>query len=226
MKPHLSIILEKVDEYVPMLPLTLIDIDHHLSKLKIPYEVLILSKDGKNREVANKFSRVSKNDNIRSFSERIRHDDIRGEICLAFRSNFVSEFESFRNLVESLNTERNAEGYELVFGAVKDKDSADGPLNALARALGSPIDLRFKHPIIGFTKNLAPVVLPHVKKNDIQLAMFVDKAGFIVGEIPVRFKNREARVSSANSKINLLWELVKIKVIGMQMEAEAREARN
>ncbi len=226
MRPYLSIILEKVDEYLPMLPLTLIDLDHHLSKLDISYEVLILAKDKRNHEIADKFAKLVKKNVFRTFPDRISAEDIKGHTCLVFRTNFISEFESFSNLVQSMNSKENTDGYELVFGAIKDESSGSGAFDKLGRLLGSPIDLRFNHPVIGFTKNVAPAILSLSKSNDIHLAMLAEKQGFIVGELPVRFRSGEAQFSSTEKKLGLLFELIKIKILGIEGLKQTQRAKN
>ncbi|MCX6703060.1 MAG: glycosyltransferase [Candidatus Wolfebacteria bacterium] len=62
MKPYLSVIIPAYNE-AKRLPLTLIDIDKHLSKADFSYEIIVVndgSKDG-TAEIVNRFSHLVKN---------------------------------------------------------------------------------------------------------------------------------------------------------------------
>lgn len=230
MKPFLSVIIPAYNE-AKRLPLTLIDIERHLSTVDFSWEIIVVS-DGSTdatNEVVKRFSQLIKN--LRLIENNQNHGkgwvvrqgmlSVKGNWRLftdADNSTSIDQFEKMLPLFK--------EGYEVVIGSRAIKGAIlDPPQPWYKRILG-----RFSNWLIQilllpgvkdsqcgfkcFSEEAAKKIFPLAKIDrwgfDMEILALAKKLGYKIKEMPIIWKNDLRSAVKAGAYLSTLKDLLKI----------------
>lgn len=218
--PYLSIFITCNDGEADKLPVALVDIDNHLSKMDFTYEVFVLSGSEAVQGALKKFSKIVKGVALKAIDpdpSKISHLEMNGSYGILLKTVSVPTIDCLGAIAASLDNDDLSKTYELVLGSHREKRARAGLVNAVGRFIGSPVKLDAEHLLIGFNKNIAASVL-NIRKFgseafDIELGMLSRKLGYKIKEIPLTFREDEPVGVNYRSRFKLLNKCAKIKLL-------------
>lgn len=229
-KPHLSVIIPAYNE-AKRLPLTLMDIDKHLEKVRFPYEIIIVDNNSNDstRDVAQRFVSIMKN--VRVIECKIQGKgaavkrgmlEAQGEIRLFTDADNSTAITHFFNMEHYFN-----EGYDVVIGS-RDIEGAtmEPPQPWYRRLLGDAGNIFIQCMLLrgikdtqcgfkAFSERAAKEVFPPSIIGgwgfDVEILALAKKYGFKIKEIPVRWVSAPGSKVKPSAYLFVLLEVVKIK---------------
>ncbi|MDP3953660.1 MAG: glycosyltransferase family 2 protein [bacterium] len=230
-KPLLSVIIPAYNE-ADRLPLTLVDIDRHLSTRKYTYEILVVddgSKDG-TAEVAKKFIKLIPNLRVTGYEQnqgkgaavRAGMLEARGKYRLFTDSDNSTSIDHFDKMLPFLR-----EGYDIVIGS-RDVQGAQmhPPQSLLKRILGNLGNLYVQLLLLPgirdtqcgfkvFTEEAAEriFVLQRIKRwgFDVEALALGKRMGYRIKEIPAYWVNDADSRVKPMAYFQVLWEAFKVR---------------
>jgi dolichyl-phosphate beta-glucosyltransferase len=231
MKPYLSVIIPAYNE-AKRLPLTLIDIDKHLSGADYSYEIIVVDDGSKDatEEVVRRFSHLIKN--LRLIDNKKNHGkgwvvrqgmlEAKGKIRLftdADNSTSVDQFNKmipyFREGYDVVIGSRDIEGAKLVPPQPWHKRLAGDIGNLIIQVLLLPGMWDTQCGFKAFTEEAAKEIFSIAKINrwafDVEALSLAKKLGYRIKEIPVVWVNDPFSLVKPMAYFQVLWEVLKIK---------------
>ena len=230
MKPYLSVIIPAYNE-AKRLPLTLIDIDKHLSQADFFYEIIVVNNGSKDAtgEIAKRFSHLIKNLKVIDTENRGKGWAVkegmlraRGEIRLFMDADNSTSIDQFSNMAPYIK-----KNYDIVIGS---RDVAGAKLvppqpwhKRLSGNIGNLIIQILLLPGIwdtqcgfkAFTEEAALKIFSQLKifrwGFDVEVLTLAKKMGYRVKEIPVTWVNDPFSHVKALAYIQVLIDVLKIK---------------
>ncbi|MEK7555246.1 MAG: dolichyl-phosphate beta-glucosyltransferase [Patescibacteria group bacterium] len=231
MKPYLSVIIPAYNE-AKSLPLTLIDIDKHLSGAGYSYEIVVVNDGSKDAtpEIVKRFSHLIKN--LRLIDNQENHGkgwvvrqgmlESKGDIRLLMDADNATSVDQFSKMIPHLK-----EGYQVVIGS-RDIEGAKliPPQPWYKRQLGNIGNLFIQILLLpgiwdtqcgfkAFTKEAAEKIFSLTKIDrwgfDPEALALAKKFGYKIKEIPVTWVNNPISRVKITTYIQVLLEVVKIK---------------
>ena len=231
MKPYLSVIIPAYNE-AKRLPLTLIDIDRHLSRLDYPYEIVVVDDGSKDatEEVVRRFSHLIKN--LRLINNKENHGkgwvvrqgmlQAKGEIRLFTDADNSTSVDQFSKMIPYLK-----EGYDIIIGSRDIKGAKLVPPQPWHKRLAGDIGNLIIQILLlpgmwdtqcgfkAFSEKAALKIFPLMKISrwafDVEALVLAKKLGYRIKEIPVVWVNDPFSAVKASSYIHFFWEVIKIK---------------
>lgn len=232
MKPFLSVIIPTYNE-VDRLPLTLIDVDRHLSNGDLSYEVLVTddgSTDGTYALVEH-FARLMPNLRIiragstnqgKGFAVRRGMEEARGNIRLFMDADNATSVDQCFQMVPFFK-----EGYDVIIGSRSAKGSVLMPPQPLLKqiaGLAGSIFVRLlglqkrKDTQCGFkcfSEEAAQEIFRRTKIQgwifDTEVLMLADRLGFRTKEVPVVWKDNHVSKVSMRGYYRALFDALRIR---------------
>jgi len=228
--PRLSIIIPAYNE-AKRLPLTLIDIDKHMEKSSLTYEILVVdnnSKDG-TYDIAQRFASIMKHVRVIECSTRGKGAAVKkgmleakGDIRLftdADNSTSITHFFSMEHYF--------SQGCDVVIGS-RDVEGArlDPPQAWYKELLGKMGNVFIQLLLLrgihdtqcgfkAFSKRAAEAIFPHVSVVgwgfDVEVLALARFLGMKIQEVPVTWVNSVMSHVKPTAYLFVLWEVVKIK---------------
>jgi dolichyl-phosphate beta-glucosyltransferase len=231
MKPYLSVIIPAYNE-AKRLPLTLIDIDKHLSGADYSYEIIVVDDGSKDatEEVVRRFSHLIKN--LRLIDNKENHGkgwvvrqgmlQAKGDIRLFMDADNSTSIDQFSKMIPYLK-----EGYDVVIGSRDIKGAKMVPPQSwLKRQAGNFGNLIIQLLLLpgmwdtqcgfkAFTKEAALKIFSLMKINrwafDVEALSLAKKLGYRIKEIPVVWVNNPFSLVKPMAYFQFFWEVLKIK---------------
>ncbi len=231
MKPYLSVIIPAYNE-TKRLPLTLIDIDKHLSGSNYSYEIIVVNDGSQDATAAitRRFSHLIKN--LRLIDNKENHGkgwvvrqgmlEAKGNIRLFTDADNSTSIDQFNKMIPYLK-----DGYEAVIGSRDIKGaqmmSPQPWYRRLAGNIGNLIIQILVLPGISdtqcgfkvFTEEAAEKIFPLTKINrwgfDVEALALAKTLGYKIKEIPVTWVNSPFSLVKPSAYLEVLWEVLKIK---------------
>ena len=236
MKPYLSVIIPAYNE-AKRLPLTLIDIDKHLSEVDYPYEILVVDDGSKDAtaEIVKRFSHLIKNLRLVDNGENhgkgwvVRHGmlEAKGEIRLFTDADNSTSIDQFNKMFSYLPKNGERGKYEVVIGSRDIKGAKLVPPQPWYKRLGGNIGNIIIQVFLlpgmwdtqcgfkAFTAEAAEKIFPLAKIDrwafDVEALTLAKKLGYKIKEIPVTWVNDQFSHVKLASYFQTLWEVLKIK---------------
>ncbi len=230
-KPFLSVIIPAYNE-AKRLPLTLIDMDKHLSKTPFDYEIIVVDNNSKDstKEIASRFSGIMKNIRViecrtqgKGAAVRKGMMEAKGQIRLfsdADNSVSVDQFLKMQHLFR--------EGYDVVIGSRDAKGAKMEPPQPWYRVfLGNMGNIFIRIMLLkgikdtqcgfkAFSDRSAEKIFPLATINgwgfDVEILSLAKMFGYKIMEMPVIWVNSAGSKVKPTAYINVLLEVVKIKL--------------
>ncbi len=231
MKPYLSVIIPAYNE-AKRLPLTLVDIDHHLEKVDFSYEIVVVDNNSSDatREVAERFASTIKHLRViecktqgKGAAVKKGMLEAKGEIRLftdADNSTSITHFFNMRRYFK--------EGYDIVICSRDLKESRMEPAqpwyrrmlgdlgNVFIRIMLSPGTKDTQCGFKALSEKAAEDIFSLTKSVgwgfDVEMLALGKKLGYKVKEIPVTWVNDPTSHVKASAYIKVLLEVVQIKL--------------
>lgn len=230
-KPFLSVIIPAYNE-ASRLPLTLIDVDRHLSREEYSYEIIVVN-DGSNDytpDIVKRFIPLIKNlrliDNQanRGKGAAIKHGmlEAKGNIRLFTDADNSTSVDQFNKMLPHFK-----EGYDIVIGSRSINGAVSDPPQPLYRRLiekkaGLFVRLFILRDIKdarcgfkAFTEEAANIIFARTRTErwsiDIETLALAKKFGFAIKEIPVRWADCSGSHFRFVDFLQILWETAKIR---------------
>ena len=228
-KPYLSVIIPAYNE-AKRLPLTLIDVNKHLSKADFDYEIIVVDNNSKDatREVAERFTHLLKNTKVIECTIQGKGAAVRAGMLAA-----KGEHRMFMDADNSVSVDRGIsalkyfkEGYGVVIGS-RDVGGAknDQPWyrqiagnigNLIIQVLLLPGLWDTQCPMKIFSAEAAEKVFPKMKINkwgfDVEVLALAKKFGYKIKEVPAIFINDPNSKVKASAYIKTFLEIFKIRL--------------
>ncbi|MGC9610882.1 MAG: dolichyl-phosphate beta-glucosyltransferase [Minisyncoccia bacterium] len=232
MKPFLSIIIPVYNES-KRLPLTLVDMDRHLSQAEYSYEIIVVddgSTDGTG-EIVSRFSRTIKNLRLTGYKEnhgkgyavRFGMLEAKGNYRIFMDADNSTSIDQFDNMLPFLK-----EGYEVVIGSRDVKGAKLIPpqpwYKRLVGNIGNIIIQILLLPGMWdsqcgfkcFSEAAAEKIFSLSRINrwafDVEALSLAKEMGYRIKEIPVTWVNNvESRVKPL-AYVRVLWDVVRIRI--------------
>jgi len=240
MKPYLSVIIPAYNE-AKRLPLTLIDIDRHLSKVDFSYEIIVINNNSTDAtaEVVERFSHLIKNLKLinckvpgKGAAVKKGMLEAKGEIRLFTDADNSTSIDQFSKMIPYFPARGGSaaggkEDYDVVFGS-RDIEGAKmvPPQPWYKRFAGDVGNLIIQILLLpgiwdtqcgfkAFTEEAARKIFPLLKTErwafDVEILALAKKMGYKIKEIPVVWVNDPFSRIKASSYIQVLLEVFKIK---------------
>ena len=228
--PYLSVIIPAYNES-KRLPLTLIDIDRHLSKADFSYEIIVVNDGSKDStaEIVRRFSHLIKN--LRLLNNDKNHGkgwvvrqgmlEAKGEIRIftdADNSTTMDQFEKMRPHFPKYDIvigSRDIPGAKMVPPQPWYKRISGDLGNLFIQALLLPGMWDTQCGFKAFTAESAEKIFSVLKIDkwafDVEALSLAKKMGLKIKEIPVTWINNPFSKVSLSSYVKFLFEVVKIK---------------
>lgn len=229
-KPYLSVIIPAYNE-ARRLPLTLIDIDRHLSKEEFSYEILVVN-DGSTdatSDIVHRFISLIENLKVLDISEN------KGKGA-AVRQGMLSAKGNWRLFMDADNSTAVSEffkmiphfkdGYDVVIGSRSVRGAKLLPPQPLHRRLTGKIGNLFIQAVLlrkiwdsqcgfkCFSEESAERIFPITKINgwgfDVEILALAKHFGYRIKEIPVVWSNSFLSHVAPSAYLQVLWETIKI----------------
>ncbi|KKU15440.1 hypothetical protein A3A20_02005 [Candidatus Wolfebacteria bacterium RIFCSPLOWO2_01_FULL_45_19] len=230
-KPFLSVIVPAYNE-ASRLPLTLIDIDRHLSRGAYSYEIIVVN-DGSNdytADIVKRFMPLIKN--LRLIDNQINRGkgaavkqgmlEARGNIRLFTDADNSTSVDQFDKMLPHFK-----EGYDIVIGSRSVRGAIlDPPQSIYRRILEKKVNLsiqllllrEIKDPRCGFkafSEEATNVIFSRARLErwgfDMEALTLAKSLGFKIKEVPVRWVNDPFSHVHIADFLQILWETVKIR---------------
>jgi dolichyl-phosphate beta-glucosyltransferase len=238
-QPYLSVIIPAYNE-AKRIPLTLIDIDKHLERVSFSYEIIVVDNNSKDatREVAERFAQTIPHMRVvectiqgKGAAVRMGMKEAQGQIRLftdADNSTAITHFFAMQHHFE--------EGYDVVIGSRDITGSqTDPPQPWYRRILGDMGNIFIQSMLLSgikdtqcgfkaFSAAAARDVFSNAQVNgwgfDVEVLALAKKFGYHIKEIPVVWVNDPFSHVSPFAYVQVLLEVVKIKLRLMRFTAE------
>ncbi|MBI2506912.1 MAG: glycosyltransferase family 2 protein [Candidatus Colwellbacteria bacterium] len=236
MKLFLSVIIPVRNE-VKRLPLTLVDIDKHLSKVTFPYEIIVVdgaSTDG-TPELVEKFKELIANLKLIEIGENLGKGgavkkgmlEAGGKYRLFTDADNSTSIDQFDNMLPYFK-----EGYDIVIGSRAVKGARlDPPQPFIRQLLGKAGNLFIQLVVLPgikdtqagfkcFTEEAAAKIFPLQRVSgapprgwgfDVEILALARRLGFKVKEMPVHWVNDPSSTVTPMAYFGVLWETVKVR---------------
>ncbi|MEE8131694.1 MAG: dolichyl-phosphate beta-glucosyltransferase [Candidatus Paceibacterota bacterium] len=234
-KPYLSVIIPAYNE-AKSLPITLIDIDKHLSEEDFSYEIIVVDDGSKDAtpEIVRRFSHLIKN--LRLINNKENHGkgwvvrqgmlEAKGNIRLFMDADNATSVNQFNKMIPHLSA-KGGEGYQVVIGSRDIKGAKLVPPQPFyKRFLGNIGNLFIQILLLpgfwdtqcgfkAFTEEAAEKIFPLTKIDrwafDVEALALAKVFGYKIKEIPVIWVNNPISRVKITSYFQMLWEVVKIR---------------
>lgn len=231
MKPYLSVIIPAYNE-AKRLPLTLIDIEKHLSRVDYSYEIIVVDDGSKDatEEVVRRLSHLIKN--LRLIDNKENHGkgwvvrqgmlEAKGEIRLFTDADNSTSIDQFSKMIPYFN-----EGYQVVIGSRDIEGAQLVPPQPWYKRLGGDAGNIIIQCLLlpgmwdtqcgfkAFTEEAAKKIFSLAKIDgwafDVECLILAKKLGYKIKEIPVVWVNNPFSYVKLSSYLQVLWEVFKIK---------------
>ena len=231
-KPFLSVVIPAYNE-AKRIPLTLIDIDKHLSAAKYPYEIIVVD-DGSTDDTAavvERFTKMIPNLRLTGYGEnRGKGGAVKfgmleavGRYRLLMDADNSTSVDHFDKMIPCFE-----EGYDVVICSRAHKESELTPSQGLLRqVLGKGGNLIIQALVLpgiwdtqcgfkAFSEKAAEDVFPIQRVSgwgfDIEILGLAKRLGFKIKQIPVIWVNDTASHVGASAYIKTLLETLRIRV--------------
>lgn len=230
MNPYLSVIIPAYNEE-KRLPLTLIDIDKHLSKVNFSYEILVIndgSKDG-TKEVAERFSHIVKNLRVINQENTGKGGAVKkgmleakGDIRIFTDADNSTSIDQFSKMIPWFK-----EDYQVVIGSRDAKGARLIPSQPWYRKIGGNVGNIIIQALLlpgiwdtqcgfkAFTSEVAEKIFPLMKTHrwgfDVEVLALAKNMGYKIKEMPVIWVNNPFSHVGAFAYVQVLSEVLKIK---------------
>ncbi len=230
MKPYLSIIIPAHNE-AKRLPLTLIDIDKHLSKGDFSYEIIVADNNSTDatREVVRRFSHLIKNLQLLECKVPGKGATVKkgileanGDIRLFMDADNSTSIDQFQKMKPYF-----PEGYDVVIGSRDVEGAKKEPPQPWHKTLAGNVGNLFIQALLlpgiwdtqcgfkAFTEEAALKIFPLLKIDrwgfDVEVLGLAKKMGYKIKEIPVFWVNDPFSQVGPFAYLQVLWEVVKIR---------------
>lgn len=230
-KPYLSVIVPAYNES-NRLPLTLVDIDRHLSTKSYEYEIIVVDDGSSDNtaEVARKFSKLIPNLRVVEYEDnqgkgnavKVGMLEARGKYRLFTDSDNSTSIDHFEKMIPELK-----EGYDIVICS-RDVEGSQmhPPQSLLKRILGNMGNLFIQAMLLPgiwdtqcgfkvFSEEAALRIFPLQRIRrwgfDIEALALGRRMGYKIKEIPVYWVNDADSKVKPLAYFQVLWETVKIR---------------
>lgn len=230
-KPFLSVIIPAYNE-AKRLPLTLIDVDKHLSEAEYSYEIIVVNDGSKDAtaEIAERFSHVILNLKVINNNENhgkgwvVRQGMLaaKGSWRLFMDADNSTTVDQFNKIMPYLK-----EGYEVVIGSRAIRGAKLNPPQPLyKRILGKAGNLFIQAFTVRgiwdtqcgfkcFSEGAVQKIFPLMKIDrwgfDVEALMLAERFGYKIKEIPVVWINDIRSAVGISAYFSTLVEVVKIR---------------
>ncbi len=232
MQPFLSVIIPARHE-VNRIPITLLDVDRHLSEGDFTYEIIVVVNgaptDGTD-ELVEKFASFIANLRVMKLAEHERKGwavkqgmlEARGRYRIFMDADNSTSIDQFKNMLPFLE-----EGYEVVIGSRAVKGAKLQPPQSLIRQIPGKLGNLFIQVLLlrgiwdtqcgfkAFTEEAAARIFPLQKINgwgfDVEVLALAKKLGFRIKEMPVTWVNEPFSAVTLRSYLEVLWETIKVR---------------
>jgi dolichyl-phosphate beta-glucosyltransferase len=243
-KPFLSVIIPAYNES-KRLPLTLIDIDKHLQKVPFLYEIIVVDNNSKDatKEIALRFSSIIKNMRViecrtqgKGAAVRKGMLDAKGQIRLFTDADNSTSADQFLKMQHFFR-----EGYDVVIGSRDVSGARLEPPQPWYRVLLGNLGNIFIQIMLlrgikdtqcgfkAFTDRAAEKIFSLVTIAswgfDVESLSLAKMFGYKIKEVPVTWVNSAESKVKSTAYIQVLWEVVKIKmrmIAGYYSKAQKR----
>ena len=232
-KPFLSVIIPAFNE-AERLPLTLIDIDRHLSEAEYSYEIIVVNDASHDAtsEIVGRFIPVVRHLKLidspehrgRGAAVRIGMLSARGNWRLAFPAGNAISIVEFNRMLPALTSER---GIDVAVASREAAGSSSEPVQpvharsldwAANRMLRVMLSSRIKDFFLGFhcfSSDAAEEVFAVTKldraRHSAEALSVAEKMGYRVEEVPVSIYTAALRRTTLSAYLQLIGEAVKIR---------------
>lgn len=232
MQPFLSVIIPARHD-VNRIPITLLDVDHHLSKGDFTYEIIVVVNgaptDGTD-ELVEKFALMIANLRVIKLTENERKGwavkkgmlEARGKYRIFMDADNSTSVDQFHNMLPYFK-----EGYDVVIGSRAVKGAKLEPAQPLIRQIPGKLGNLFTQALLlwgiwdtqcgfkAFTEEAATRIFPLQRINgwgfDVEVLALAKKLGFRIKEIPVTWVNEPFSAVTPRAYLEVLWDNVKIR---------------
>lgn len=230
MKPYLSVIIPAYNE-AKRLPLTLIDVDKHLSQANFSYEIIVVDNNSKDAtvEIAKRFSHLIKNLKLiecrvpgKGAAVKIGMFGAKGNIRLFMDADNSTSIDQFQKMVPYFR-----EGYDVIVGSRDVPGAKMVPPQPWYKRLGGDVGNLIIQILLlpgmwdtqcgfkAFTEEAVEKIFPLIKTEqwsfDVELLALAKRLGYKIKEIPVTWVNSPFSSVKASAYIQFFWEVLKIK---------------
>ncbi|MEK7568051.1 MAG: dolichyl-phosphate beta-glucosyltransferase [Patescibacteria group bacterium] len=231
MKPYLSVIIPAYNE-AKRLPLTLIDVDKHLSRADFSYEIIVVNDGSKDAtsEIVKRFSHLIKN--LRLIDNKENHGkgwvvrqgmlEAKGNVRIFTDADNSTSIDQFFKMMPHFK-----EGYDVVIGS-RDIEGSRlvPPQPAYKRFAGNIGNLIIQVLLLpgiwdtqcgfkAFSEEAAEKIFKIAKIDrwgfDVEALALAKEFGYKIKEIPVVWVNDLSSHVSASAYLQVLLEVLKIK---------------
>lgn len=230
-KPYLSVIIPAYNE-AKRLPLTLIDVDKHLSEQEYSYEIIVVNDGSKDAtaEIVRRFQPLIENLKLIDNEKNQGKGAVVRQGMLAAKGNWrlFMDADNSTSIVEfNKMMPRFDDGYEIVIGSRSIRGARLNPpqniLKQLAGKMGNIfIQLMLLRKIWDtqcgfkcFSEEAARKIFPIAKIDrwgfDIEALALAKAIGYQIAEMPVYWVNDPRTNVNFKSYLQVLWETVKVK---------------
>ena len=229
-KPYLSVIIPAYNE-AKRLPLTLVDVDKHLSQQDYSYEILVINDGSKDAtaEITERFLPLIANLKLINLPENQGKGAAVRQGMLAAKGNWrlfmdadnSTSISEFAKMIPYFK-----EGYEVIIGSRAVKGAKLRPPQSIHRQLAGKLGNLFIQLLLlrkiwdsqcgfkCFSEQAAERIFPLIKINrwgfDIEILALAKKFGYAIKEVPVFWVNDPRTHVKALSYLQVLWETIKI----------------
>lgn len=236
MQPFLSVIIPARNE-VKRLPLTLVDIDRHLSRATFPYEIIVVdgaSTDG-TPQLVEKFKELVANLKLIESEGNLGKGGVvkkgmleaKGKYRLFTDADDATSIDQFEKMLPFFK-----EGYDVVIGSIAVKGAELAPAQPLIRRLMGKAGNLFIQLVVlpgiwdsqrgfkCFTEEAAKKIFPLQRiigapprgwGFDVEILALARRLGFKIKEMPVHWVNDPFSKVTPMAYLGVLWETVKVR---------------
>lgn len=230
-KPYLSVIIPAYNE-AKRLPLTLIDVDKHLSEQEYSYEILVVNDGSKDAtgEIVERFKPLIENLKLINLPENKGKGAAVRQGMLAAKGNWrvfmdadnSTSIVEFNKMMPYLD-----EGYEIVIGSRAVKGAKLNPPQPIHKQIAGKLGNLFVQLLLlrgiwdiqcgfkCFSEEAALKIFSLLKINrwgfDIEVLAIAKALGYKIKEMPVYWVNDPRTHVSFKSYLQVLFEAIKIK---------------
>ena len=229
-KPYLSVIIPAHNE-AKRLPITLIDIDKHLSKVDFDYEIIIVENNSSDAtyEAAERFSHVVKNFKVikcnvpgKGGAVKAGMMEANGEIRIFMDADNATTIDQFSKMIPYFK-----EGYDIVIGSRDVEGAKLMPPQTWYKRLGGNIGNIIIQILLlpgiwdtqcgfkAFTEKAVKDIFPKIKTFrwgfDVEVLSLAKAMGYKMKEIPVVWVDNPFSQVKASAYIQVLLEVFKIR---------------